>query len=152
MHVPGAPHHYGNVISRIVSELGVRRVVHVGVRGLGPAHFDSLPGRSAVSPSWLRSHSADEFLRLLDPGLAWYVTVDIDVLDPAFAPGTATPVPGGLTVAEVKAVLRWVGEARRVSGGDLVEINPQFDHNRITATLGCELLLTLMGSMWRGRR
>jgi agmatinase len=151
-HVPGAPHHYGNVVSRIVSEIGVRRVVHVGVRGLGPAHLDDLPGRSAVSPSWLRSHTGEEFLQLLDPDLAWYVTVDIDVLDPAFAPGTATPVAGGLTVAETKAVLRSVGQAKRVVGGDLVEINPQFDHNRITASLGCELLLTLMGSMWRGLR
>jgi agmatinase len=150
-HIAGGPHHYGNVISRIVSELGVRRVLHAGVRGLGPVPVDGLPGHSAVSPTWLRSHTADEFLQLLDPGLAWYVTVDIDVVDPAFAPGTATPVPGGLTVAETKAVLRWVG-ARRVAGGDLVEVNPQFDHNRITASLGCELLLTLMGSMWRGLR
>jgi agmatinase len=150
LHVQGAPHHYGNVVSRIVAELGVRRVVHVGVRGLGPAHLDS-DGRSVVSPGWLRSHTAEEFLRFLDPDLTWYVTVDIDVLDPAFAPGTATPVPGGLTVAETKAVLRWVGQARRVGGADLVEINPQFDHNRITASLGCELLLTLMGNMWRSR-
>jgi agmatinase len=146
----GVPHHYGNVMSRIVDELGVENVVQVGVRGPGHADPSRPPGRRAVSPGWLRSHAADDFLQLVDPGLAWYVTVDIDVIDPAFAPGTATPVCGGLTVAETKDLLRWVGETRRVIGGDLVEINPQFDHNRITANLGCELLLTLMGSMWRG--
>ncbi len=150
-HLPGLPHDYGNVVSRIVSELDVRTVLHVGVRGLGQARLHRPPREIALPPSWLRSHSAGELLDLADPELDWYISIDIDVVDPAFAPGTATPVPGGLTVRETKDVLRAVGKARRIAGCDLVEINPSFDHNRITAIVGCELLLTLLGAIWGGR-
>jgi agmatinase len=150
-HVPALPHDYGNVVSRILGELAVPRVVHVGVRGLGHAPLTQPPARRALPPAWLRSHSLAELLDCLDPDLPWYVSLDIDVLDPAFAPGTATPVPGGLTVTETKDLLRAVGAARRVVGVDLVEVNPQFDRNHVTATLGCELILTLLGGIWSTR-
>ncbi len=149
-HCPGLPHHYGNVMSRIIADLGVSTVIHVGVRGLGQAELSQPPCRKAFPPSWLRSHSMGDLLAEIDPNLSWYVSVDIDVVDPAFAPGTATPVAGGLTVPETKALLRAVGQARVCVGCDLVEVNPHFDRNRVTATLGCELLLTLMGGFWRG--
>jgi agmatinase len=147
-----APHDYGNVVSRIVAELDVRKVLHVGVRGLGHGPVFEPPRRLALPPAWIRSRSLGELLELADPELDWYVSIDIDVVDPAFAPGTATPVPGGLTVAETKGILRAFGRARRVSGCDLVEVNPTFDQNRVTAILGCELLLTLMGAVWGGHK
>jgi arginase family enzyme len=149
---PGMPHHYGNVVSRVLAELDVRSVLHVGVRGLGRAAIAQPPTRLALSSGWVRSHSAGELLELMNPELEWYVSIDIDVVDPAFAPGTATPVPAGLSVPETKAILRSAGRARRVVGCDLVELNPSFDHNRVTALLGCELLLTLLGAIWGGSR
>jgi agmatinase len=151
-HLPGLPHHYGNVVSRIVRELGVAQVVHAGVRGLGHGSIDHPPRRRAVSASWLRAHSASELVALLDPGLEWYVSVDIDVVDPSEAPATATPSPGGLTVAQTRTLLRAVGELRQVAGCDLVEVNPQFDHNGVTGAVACELLLALLGAIWRGSR
>jgi arginase family enzyme len=53
-----------------------------------------------------------------------FVSVDVDVLDPAFAPGTGTPEPGGMTVVELLWAVRAVGEALEVVGADVVEVIP----------------------------
>ncbi len=65
-----------------------------------------------------------------------YVSLDIDVLDPAWAPGTSTPVPGGLTPEAIAAILRTTIAARRVVGLDLVEVNPGRDVNGLSACVG----------------
>lgn len=61
-----------------------------------------------------------------------YITYDIDCLDPAFAPGTGTPVPGGLTTYEVQRIFRAM-KIKNLVGCDLVELSPPFDHSDITA-------------------
>lgn len=68
-----------------------------------------------------------------------YLTIDVDGLDPAFAPGTGTPVPGGLTTREVLGILRGLG-GLRVVGMDVVEIAPALDHADLTCHLGAHLL------------
>ena len=68
-----------------------------------------------------------------------YVTFDVDGIDPAFAPGTGTPVPGGLTTREAIHLLRGMVGARLV-GMDLVEISPALDHADLTCHLGAWLL------------
>jgi agmatinase len=72
-----------------------------------------------------------------------YVTVDIDAIDPAFAPGTGTPVPGGLTAREALAVVRGLA-GLSVCGGDLVEFCPPLDHADITAHLSAYLVWELL--------
>ncbi len=61
-----------------------------------------------------------------------YLTFDIDCLDPAFAPGTGTPVPGGLSSAQALAILRGLGGINLV-GMDVVEVAPAYDQSEITA-------------------
>ncbi len=68
-----------------------------------------------------------------------YITFDIDGVDPAFAPGTGTPVPGGLTSREAIALLRGLAGTRLV-GMDLVEVCPALDHADITSHLAAHLL------------
>ena len=68
-----------------------------------------------------------------------YLTFDIDAVDPAFAPGTGTPVPGGLTSREALAVVRGLVGTRLV-GMDLVEVSPALDHADLTCHLGAHLL------------
>jgi agmatinase len=68
-----------------------------------------------------------------------YITFDIDGIDPAFAPGTGTPVPGGLTSREAIALLRALAGVRLV-GMDLVEVCPALDHADITCHLAAHLL------------
>jgi agmatinase len=68
-----------------------------------------------------------------------YVTFDIDGVDPAFAPGTGTPVPGGITSREAIALLRALAGVRLV-GMDLVEVCPALDHADVTCHLAAHLL------------
>ena len=75
-----------------------------------------------------------------------YLSFDIDCLDPAFAPGTGTPVAGGLSSAEALTIVRALGQLELV-GMDIVEVAPAYDHADITAiaaaTLGHDMLCLL---------
>lgn len=75
-----------------------------------------------------------------------YVSIDIDVLDPAFAPGTGTPEIGGMTSRELVAVLRAM-RGLRIVGADVVEVAPAYDSGEVTAVAAANLgyeLITLM--------
>ncbi len=73
-----------------------------------------------------------------------YVSIDIDVLDPAFAPGTGTPEAGGMTSRELLARAARADRAQHRVGADIVEVSPAYDHAEITgiaaAHVGYELL------------
>ena len=72
-----------------------------------------------------------------------YLSLDIDCLDPAFAPGTGTPVCGGLSTWQAQEILRNLKTVNLV-GADLVEVSPPFDHAEITALAGASLLLDMI--------
>lgn len=72
-----------------------------------------------------------------------YLSFDIDGLDPAFAPGTGTPVWGGLSTAQAAAILRGMAGVTLV-GGDVVEVSPPFDHAGITAVAGAHVAMELL--------
>ena len=67
-----------------------------------------------------------------------YITFDIDCLDPAFAPGTGTPVVGGLTTTQVLQILQSLGDLNLI-GMDIVEVAPAYDHAEITALAAATL-------------
>jgi agmatinase len=69
-----------------------------------------------------------------------YLTFDIDALDPAFAPGTGTPVVGGLSSNQALEILRGLGGIEFV-GMDVVEVAPDYDHAEITALIAAQLAL-----------
>jgi agmatinase len=69
-----------------------------------------------------------------------YLTFDIDCLDPAFAPGTGTPVPGGLSSHQALSIMRELASVNFI-GMDLVEVSPPFDQSEITALAGATIVL-----------
>lgn len=137
----GGAHDHKQVLRRVAGLDGVRRVVQAGYRGYTLEAELDLSDRVKVVPSRrLRQEGPVAVLDLLPPDVACYLSLDIDVVDPAYAPATSTPVPGGLTPAEVEAVLAEVCGARAVRGMDLVEINPSRDLGGRTCAMACELL------------
>lgn len=82
---------------------------------------------------------------------ATYLTFDIDALDPAFAPGTGTPVWGGLTSGQVAMMLRDLAGINMV-GGDIVEVSPPFDTTGATAIAGAHVATELLSLWAAGRR
>jgi agmatinase len=80
-----------------------------------------------------------------------YVTFDLDAIDPSFAPGTGTPVPGGLSAREALALVRGLA-GLDVRGADLVEYCPPLDHADITAHLSAHLIWEVLAAIAVGRR
>jgi agmatinase len=94
----------------------------------------------------------DELVEHLEPGVDTYITFDIDALDPAIAPGTGTPEPGGFSYYEAKAILLAVCARCNVLGMDLVEVAPQYDGpGQVTALHGARLILDTVGAGFRRR-
>ena len=73
-----------------------------------------------------------------------YLSFDIDGLDPAFAPGTGTPVAGGPSSAKMLSVLRNMKDIDIV-GADIVEVAPAYDHGDITAIAGATIAMHYLG-------
>jgi agmatinase len=72
-----------------------------------------------------------------------YLSIDIDVLDPAFAPGTGKPEAGGLTSRELLRVLRGLTDVNLVSA-DVVEVAPAYDHAEITAIAAATVIFDII--------
>ena len=151
----GAAYTHGTPFRRAFEEglLDPEACMHVGIRG--PLYDAAdLAGDAAVGFRILPATEAEHLgtrgmieaiaARVTDRPV--YVSVDIDVLDPAFAPGTGTPEAGGLTSRELLAVLRSFANLDLV-GADIVEVAPAYDHAQITgvaaAHVGYELLSAL---------
>ncbi|HEX6291700.1 MAG TPA: arginase [Herpetosiphonaceae bacterium] len=80
-----------------------------------------------------------------------YLSLDLDGIDPMFAPGVGTPVPGGLTFREAHLAVELVAETKRLVGMDLVEVNPILDKTNMTGELAVQLALSAFGKRIWGR-
>ena len=74
-----------------------------------------------------------------------YLTIDIDVLDPAYAPGTGTPESGGLTSRELLELVRGLARELPVAAVDIVEVSPPLDHSDITSWAALKVMYELLG-------
>ena len=81
-----------------------------------------------------------------------HVSFDIDVLDPAFAPGTEIPSSGGLSTRQALDLLAAATARSEVVGFDLVEVSPPFDQGEITTLAALKLIFEVWGATWRARR
>ena len=130
----GATLSHGTVMRTIVDEgvIDPRRYVQIGLRGYwpGPAEFSwqAAGGITSLFMHDVREQGIAEIVRaaieIVGPGPA-FLTVDIDVLDPAFIPGgTGTPEPGGMTTVDLLWAARRVAAGLDLVGADLVEVIP----------------------------
>ncbi len=124
--------------------------IQIGIR----THNEETHGFTILDADWVEEHGADA---VIERALATvgdrpcYVTFDIDCLDPAFAPGTGTPVPGGLSSGLARRILRGLA-GLDVRGMDLVEVAPAYDHADITALAGAAIAMDLVALFAAGRR
>ncbi|MBF9047330.1 agmatinase [Rhodobacterales bacterium LSUCC0031] len=135
---------HGTFCYKAVKEglIDVAASAHIGIRtvvadNLGIAIHDArelhLRGAEAVAAD-LRARVGNRPV---------YLSFDIDALDPAFAPGTGTPVWGGLSSAQAAGLLRALAGINLV-GGDVVEVSPPFDHAEITAVAAAHVAMELI--------
>jgi agmatinase len=120
----GTPYSHASVMRRVL-DLGAS-VVPVGIRNISVDEHRFLK-KSGPSPVTARQcHMEDNWVdRVMNAlGEVVYVTIDIDGFDPAYAPGTGTPEPGGLDWYQVTGLLRLVAAERNVVAADIVEVLP----------------------------
>ena len=141
-------HHHGTMFYHARNEgiIDPRRSVQIGIR---TEYIRDDHQFTVLDADWVMAHSAGDIIdtvkRVVGDHPA-YVTFDIDCLDPAFAPGTGTPVIGGLSTGLALQIMRGLTGFDLV-GMDIVEVCPPYDHADITslaaATLGLEFLYVL---------
>jgi agmatinase len=148
----GARYTHGTPFRRASEEglLALDRSAHVGIRnslyGRHDLSEDRRLGFAIVSTLDIARRGVDEAIdrvreRLGD--LPVYVSIDIDVLDPAHAPGTGTPEPGGLTTRELQLILHGLTDLN-IIGADVVEVAPSYDHAELTALAAADAAYQLM--------
>nr|WP_042197033.1 agmatinase [Kibdelosporangium sp. MJ126-NF4]CEL22704.1 Agmatinase [Kibdelosporangium sp. MJ126-NF4]CTQ89844.1 Agmatinase (EC 3.5.3.11) [Kibdelosporangium sp. MJ126-NF4] len=137
----GEPYTHGTPFRRAVEEgiLDTSALSHVGTRGplYGRADLseDARLGFGIVTSADVLRRGVDEVIEALRARIGdrpLYVSIDIDVLDPAHAPGTGTPEAGGMTSRELLEILRGLAGLNLVSA-DVVEVAPAYDHADITS-------------------
>lgn len=130
----GNPRSHASPFARIMEAKLADRLVQVGIRTLN-RHCREQAQRFDVEIIDMRGFLPDRVPILDGPT---YISLDLDGIDPAFAPGISHAEPGGLNVREVLAVLDRVKGP--IVGADIVELNPRFDINGVTAILAAKLV------------
>jgi agmatinase len=149
----GAPYTHGTPFRRAAEEglLALDASAHVGIRGPLYAYSDLTDdkelGFATVTTTDVARRGTDQAVDRIRERVGdrpVYVSVDIDVLDPAHAPGTGTPEPGGLTTRELQLMLRGFTDLNIV-GADIVEVAPAYDHAELTALAAANVAYEFCG-------
>lgn len=150
-------YHHGSFARHAVEEglVDPKNMIQIGIRGPLAAgedlDFVNKYGIKVFTVDDVRAKSLPEFCKSLPKFIGpAYISFDIDCLDPAFAPGTGTPVPGGLTTYETQNILRSL-QIENLVGADIVEISPPYDPSQITAMAGVDTMFELLCLMAQGK-
>jgi agmatinase len=150
----GADYTHGTTFRRASEEglLDPEGCMHIGIRGPLYAAKDLTDDKalgfqifSSVEFQDLGVNAAIEKMRARVGNRPVYISIDIDVLDPAHAPGTGTPEAGGLTSRELLSVLRATA-GMNVIGADIVEVAPAYDHAQITGIAASHVMYELISA------
>ncbi len=127
--------------ARIMEENLVRKLVQAGIRTLNP-HQREQAARWNVDICEMKDREMFKFPDIRTPV---YLSLDLDVLDPAFAPGVSHPEPGGFSTRELLDIIQGINAP--IVGVDIVEYNPLRDPTGITAMVAAKLLKELIAIM-----
>ncbi len=151
----GAPYTHGTPFRRAAEEglFVAGHSMHVGIRGskYGPEDLEEDAGFGFTYMStWeyeqIGTAGYVDAIRQRVGDLPMYLSIDIDVLDPAYAPGTGTPEVGGFSTRELMAILRGLRGLNLV-GADVVEVAPAYDHADITSIAAANVAYELISLM-----
>lgn len=140
----GDSHSHGSPFARIMERGDAGRLVQIGIRAVNP-HGREQAARFGVEMIEMRDWIDGVALPAFDRPV--YLSLDLDGLDPAYAPGVSHHEPGGLSVREVLTIIqRFKG---RLIGADIVELNPDRDVHDVTAAVAAKCLKEIAARMIR---
>ena len=136
---------------RRASEMAhIGEIFQIGLRATGSARQEEVDAALAYGahliPAWeLHDIGMDAVLDMIPDGGRYYLTVDLDGMDPSIAPAVAAPCPGGVTFDQARKLVHGLVRKGRVVGMDVVEITPRDDVNQITCITAGRLIVNLIG-------
>lgn len=144
----GGWHNHKQVLRRIAGLEHVGRILQIGHRGITyfdeTRRFEKMTVVTAVAALKLQVESILEYLPAGEPV---YISVDIDAVDPQWAPGTGHPVPGGLSAALLSSLACIVASNRHVVGFDVMEVNPLLDYQDITSAAAAGIVSAIVSAL-----
>ena len=137
-------------IRRASEMANVGEIFQIGLRATGSARTEEVEAANAYGAhlitAWeLHEVGMDSVLERIPDGGRYYITVDLDGMDPAIAPAVAAPCPGGVTFDQARRLIHGLVRKGRVVGMDVVEITPRHDVNQITCITAGRLIVNLIG-------
>jgi agmatinase len=154
---------HGTPMRRLIESGAIpgRNFIQIGLRSYWPgeAVWDWMAEQGMrwhlMDEIWERGFAAvmaDAVAEALDGPDHLYISIDIDALDPSYAPGTGTPEPGGLVAADLMRIVRQLAHRHHVVGMDVVEVAPAYDHADCTVNVANRLFMECLAGMAARRR
>lgn len=148
----GCEYHHGAFMRHAIEEglVDGSKLCQIGIRGplAGADDLDFIKKHkiNLFTVNDIRNGPLESFAKKINKIIGKepvYITFDIDCLDPAYAPGTGTPVVGGLTTYETQTILRGL-KTHQLVGADVVEVSPPYDHSDITSLAAVDTMFELI--------
>lgn len=147
---------HGSPLRRASEMDHVKGMAQFGVRGLGSSTRSDFEdarkfGSLILSPRQIRKMGVDKAIELIPQFDRYYVTIDIDGMDPSIAPGTGTPAAGGFYYYELKEILEGIVKKGNIIGFDMVEVAPQYDPTGYTEQFAARIMCEFIGLILKER-
>ena len=144
--------YYGSIMIDSQDYIDFKKSMTIGTRAAEPEEIENAKnaGLQIVTPIdivELGVHKVAEMILSKIAGNRVYISIDLDCVDPASAPGVSVPSPGGLTTPELLFLLSEVMGAGSVVGFDIVELSPDYDVNNMTAFLAARIMTECIASL-----
>jgi agmatinase len=155
-HRSGQRYGHGSPMRRMAEMEHVNEMVQLGIRGIGSSKkedFDAAKayGSIIIGPKEMRKLGVEGVMERIPSAERYFLTIDVDGIDPSTAPGTGTPSPGGFFYDEVNELLEALAKKGEIIGFDFVEVSPPYDPSGLTSQVAARLTLDLMGFILKER-
>jgi agmatinase len=142
---PEICHNHGNVFSRVLHEKLCEEIHQIGLR----TTYDSyISGVFTYPMETLQTNLIEQIVDSFDQSKKYHLSIDIDVLDPIYAPGTGTPVPNGMSLSMLIDFLTAITKRCDIVSIDLVEVNPMVDVNHLTQQTASQILFHILSCLF----
>jgi len=150
--VSSARNYYGSVLTDSAQYVDFPRSMALGTRAAEQEEIDNArsAGLQLVTPIDIVEHGVRKVAEMITAktaGRRVYVSIDLDCVDPASAPGVSVPSPGGLATADLLYMLTRVMSTCKIAGFDIVELSPGYDLNDMTAYLAARIMSECIASL-----
>jgi agmatinase len=147
--------YYGSVVSDSLDYIDIKKSIFVGIRACEPEEISNITKyrTNIIDPIDIQEYGVQKTLKKImktcinQNSNNIYISIDLDCLDPAFAPGVSVPTPCGLNPSQLIFFLKKIVEKTKIVGCDIVELSPSYDINDITANLAARLFKEILGSI-----